>query len=243
MFDSTGFTGSGPVAARERLVVEGGHWTLRWHGPAGVAAGVSGRALAPADSPPAAACGPVARVDQVHGIAVATVAAAGNAGPADALVTTRPGLRLDIRVADCVPVLIAAPGGVAAVHAGWRGAVGGVVERTIERLVALGAGAPDEMSAWIGPAIGSCCFEVGDEVAARFPARFRRRGPQREHVDLRAFVESLLAEAKLPLGASSPYCTRCHQHLWHSHRGSNGRPGRLLAWIRRGGQIESSVAR
>jgi len=174
-----------------------------------------------------------------------SVDAPGSAGAADALITRVPGLTLQVRVADCLPVLVAGPGGVAAIHAGWRGAAGRIVTAALERLIALTGDTPDQLAAWIGPAIGTCCFEVGDEVAAAFPERFRRAGPRRAHVDLAAAVASELRAAGLPDGAvdRTRYCTRCHQHLWHSYRGSKGGAGRLTAWIRRADQIDSSVAR
>ena len=63
--------------------------------------------------------------------------------------------------ADCVPVLVAGPEGLAAIHAGWRGIVGGIIPATLARM----KGEPAEWTAWVGPAIGACCYEVGDDVA------------------------------------------------------------------------------
>lgn len=184
---------------------------------------------------------PSARVDQVHGCDVVVAREAGPGGRGDALVTDRADLRLTIRVADCLPVLLAVPGAVAAVHAGWRGAAGGIAGRALAQLLAASGRSEREAVAWIGPAIATCCFEVGPEVAAAFPAAWRRAGPRRDHVDLAGAVAAQLRSAGVPAPAIdiSRYCTRCHQHLWHSHRGSGGRPGRLTAWIVREGHDDS----
>jgi YfiH family protein len=88
-------------------------------------------------------------------------------GEGDALVTDRAGLALSVITADCVPVLVEAGAQVAAVHAGWRGLVAGVLAATAERLAAGGAPPAAEWIAWIGPTIGACCYEVDEDVAAR----------------------------------------------------------------------------
>ncbi|KAB2959206.1 MAG: polyphenol oxidase family protein, partial [Thermoanaerobaculia bacterium] len=101
---------------------------------------------------------------QVHSARVLE-AAAGACGEGDALVTGRAGVAATVATADCVPVLLAVPGAVAAVHAGWRGVVAGVVPAALERVRERGDLA--RAVAWIGPSIGPCCYEVGEEVAAQ----------------------------------------------------------------------------
>ncbi len=107
-------------------------------------------------------------VTQVHGHDVVTVTEpwAAGAGPrADAMVTDRPGFALGIITADCAPVLFSDPeaGVVGAAHAGWRGAVSGVIEATIAAMTALGA-RRDRIAAAIGPCIGQCSYEVGPDL-------------------------------------------------------------------------------
>jgi YfiH family protein len=245
MIDREDVIPSDPPRRRERLVVENGHWTLRWEGVPGIRAGLSGRRVVSAAGSDPIDPMPTAHVQQVHGCDIVTVTDDGFAGEADGLVTTRHDLRLVIRVADCLPVLLVAPGGASLVHAGWRGAAGDIVGRALRQLLAASGAAPADVVAWIGPAIGTCCFEVGPEVATVFPPSSRRIRQGRSHVDLPNAVAGQLRVQGVPNGAIdvSRYCTRCHQHLWHSHRGSGGRPGRLTAWVSRHPQDDSSVVR
>lgn len=123
---------------------------------------------------------------------------------ADALVTTTPGLAISALAADCAPVLFAdaAAGVVAAAHAGWKGALGGVLEATVTTMVEAGA-APTRIVAAIGPCIGAASYEVGPEFEARFAAedgrdaaRFFRAGrSDRRHFDLTAYCAARLARA------------------------------------------------
>lgn len=176
--------------------------------------------------------------EQVHGGEVAEVDDAGDEPVAgvDALVTGARGLALAILVADCVPVLIVdrARSRIAVAHAGWRGLVAGVLERTVAML------GGSDLAAYVGPSIGPCCFEVGDEVAAaltdRFDASVRRPRPDgtdgNPHADLwRASVLALRAAGIGEIGLAAA-CTRCEPHRWYSHRaGSAGRQA-LVAVVR-----------
>src|SRR6185369_4792699 len=89
---------------------------------------------------------------------------------ADALITDDPGVALGVFVADCIPALIVDPrtGAVAAAHAGWRGTIAGVLPAAVRALVHELGARPDDLRVVLGPAIGSCCFEVGAEVVAAF---------------------------------------------------------------------------
>lgn len=139
---------------------------------------------------------------QVHGpdVAVATAAWAEADRPrADALVTATPGLLLGILTADCAPVLFAAPGVVGAAHAGWRGALTGVLEATVAAMVALGAD-PQKIAATIGPCIHQPSYEVSadlrDPVLAENAAagRFFAPGrPDRWWFDLPGYCVARLA--------------------------------------------------
>lgn len=127
------------------------------------------RAMAMLDLPPEA----LVTVHQAHTAEVVEVTGPwpGERPVADAMVTTVPGLALGILTADCAPVLFTDRRGtvVAAAHAGWRGAVGGVLENTVEKMVALGAKKKNIVAA-IGPCIGQRSYEVGADFAAPFLA-------------------------------------------------------------------------
>lgn len=98
---------------------------------------------------------------------------------ADACLTTEPGLPCIVQIADCLPLLLAAPDrpAVAAVHAGWRGLAGGVIEAAVAALQAVGAGPATRLQAWIGACIGPEAFEVGAEVLPAFGASPAEPGP------------------------------------------------------------------
>lgn len=102
-----------------------------------------------------------ASVTQVHGGIVLKVDESGSAGEADGLITARPGLPLTIATADCVPIIIEGDRSVAILHAGWRGVASGIVTAGVEAMRTLG---DTPRRAAIGPSIGPCCYEVGEEV-------------------------------------------------------------------------------
>lgn len=133
---------------------------------------------------------------------------------ADAVVLTRGDALTRVLTADCVPVLLAACDGsaVAAVHAGWRGLVSGVIEEAVDALAC-------PFVAAIGPCIGVNRFEVGQEVAERFDPRFVRRDlGSRPHVDLRAATHALLHDLGARQIDTTDRCTAHHEDEFFSHR-------------------------
>jgi YfiH family protein len=170
----------------------------------------------------------VIQVKQVHG-ARAVRAAEAARQEADALVAREAGVAVGVRVADCVPVLVAdeTSGAVAAIHAGWRGVVGGVVRAGVELLGGT------RLVAAIGPCIGPCCFEVGRDVAERIGFVVREHG-DKAYVDLRAAVRAQL----VALGLDDAHiedvagCTKHEPERFHSFRRDGARSGRMLAAIR-----------
>jgi YfiH family protein len=180
---------------------------------------------------------------QVHGADVYVVRegdepALVRAGESDAIVTRLAGTAVGVRVADCVPVLLADPesGAVAAAHAGWRGVVAGVVTATVEALSSLGA-EPARLLAAIGPSIGPCCFEVGDEVASAVAESagdglvLRGGGPRKPHVDLWRAVEHQLYRAGVRTIDTLGQCTMCDPDRFFSFRRDGERSGRMLGVI------------
>lgn len=173
-------------------------------------------------------------VSQVHGDAV--VEASSHPVEADALWTAEEGAAVGVRVADCVPILIADPVGrrVMAVHSGWRGTARRIGSRAVEHLLALGADA-SRLVAAIGPAIGLCCYEIGEDLARRFADAFgpdviaRDDGPP--HLDLQRAVKRTLLDAGLREENIDVLrlCTSCDRRFY-SHRRDRGRTGRHLAY-------------
>jgi hypothetical protein len=162
------------------------------------------------------------RLNQVHGTRVVRLAAADTqpgavVHDADAAVTTEPGIACTVQVADCLPVLLAAPGarGVGAAHAGWRGLSGGVVERTLEALCTAAGCEPGEVQAWLGACIGPQRIEVGGDVLAAFgvdPAageapRFVPHAPGKWMAGLAGLARDRLAAAGVLAVSGGRWCT------------------------------------
>ena len=161
-------------------------------------------------------------------------------GEGDALVTSHADLALAIAIADCVPVLLASPEQVAAVHAGWRGLASDIIPETLSRLTAPAG----SVRAWIGPAIGACCYEIGEDVAESLRAagghdtvRSTRGG--KSHADLQAIAEVQLRARGVETIERTDLCTRCHPNLLWSYRREGERAGRNWAVIWRTSGVES----
>lgn len=163
----------------------------------------------------------------------------------DALLTNQKSLLLGIQTADCLPVLVADPKNqaVVGIHAGWRGTLSRIVEKSITRLVETYGSNPSDCIAATGPAIGQCCFEIGAEVKEAFEKEFsygsslfsRHQPNGKSHMDLRlANQEQLLSSGLKEENIFIwPDCTLCKMNLYFSYRGeiANGAVGRLLSVI------------
>jgi polyphenol oxidase len=141
----------------------------------------------------------------------------------DAHSTSNPDLTPLVMVADCLPVAMAGPGGVAMAHCGWRGLAAGIVARTAETVGAEAAA--------VGPGIGPCCYEVGEEVLAEFSDLDGVADGRM--LDLPAVAKALLERAGVTRIESAHLCTKCNPELFYSHRRDGERTGRQagLAWI------------
>jgi purine-nucleoside/S-methyl-5'-thioadenosine phosphorylase / adenosine deaminase len=174
---------------------------------------------------------------QVHGIRV--LEASGERHEADGLVTAAPGRVVGVVTADCVPVLLVAQDTrlAAAVHAGWRGAAGGVLEAAVGEMVARGADA-SRIEAAVGPAVGPCCYEVGGDVRDAFVARSGEStagawaGPERGkyRLDLRRAVSLLLAAVGVRSTTVLGPCTSCTPGYCSYRRDGSG-AGRQLSFV------------
>jgi len=181
----------------------------------------------------------------------------------DASATNRAGLLLAIQTADCVPILIVDPKkrAVAAIHAGWRGTLGRITEKTIGRMRADFGSNPTDILAALGPSIGPCCYEVAAEFVVKFTGQFadaadyfdeassgeepnplqwldmappgHQPPPKNVHLDLRKANRSQLLAAGLQARNiyTSDLCTGCRRDLFFSYRKERARSGRLLSVV------------
>jgi len=181
---------------------------------------------------------------QIHGsrtIRLDPATAHDNDTKADALVTRDSRRVLSVRVADCVPVLVSADDGrtVAAIHAGWRGVVAGVVVEALKQLEDLSEVSSRRVTAAIGPSIGFDSFEVGPDVLDEFTRIFKRDAPIRRrpdgkgHVDLRESLRRQLIAAGVRADRvdTTDRCTYRDADEFFSHRRENGVTGRMAAII------------
>jgi YfiH family protein len=174
---------------------------------------------------------------QVHGAAVQRAPwegePEGDAGLAEDL-----GILVGAETADCLPVLVvdARRRAVAAVHAGWRGTVAGVVRAAVRALLAGGSRAEDLVAA-LGPSIGPCCYEVGEEVVGAFAhlgQAFFHHGPRgRPHLDLRAANARQLLDQGLVADRIHHVrdCTFCQADRYHSYRRDGRGAGRMVNFV------------
>lgn len=178
----------------------------------------------------------LATAGQVHSATVRVIDAPRHEPFCDGLVTTTPELLLAIATADCAAVLLADPvhDVVGACHAGWRGAVAGIVPKTVATMEEEGA-VPEAIQAYVGPCIGLSAFEVGREVATRFDEAVvhRRDGWDKPHIDLKADLRRQLEAAGLSAEAieTSDRCTMTETDTFFSHRAAADTTGRMFAAI------------
>jgi len=159
----------------------------------------------------------------------------------DVFVTNQPGVPILLRYADCTPVLIYDPvhRATAVVHSGWRGTVQGATRAAVEALGREYGSRPADLVAGIGPSIGPCCYEIGEEVANAVRAAFDRAdellpvrsGKSRRHLDLWAANQRWLAEAGVRQIEVAGLCTACRVDEFYSYRieGKTGHFGAVMA--------------
>jgi polyphenol oxidase len=149
----------------------------------------------------------------------------------DGHITRSPELAALVLVADCVPVALAGDGVVAMLHCGWRGLDAGLIAKAAQQMRDDPRGSGAGFAAAVGPAIGACCYEVGDEVLEAF-ADYDGVADGRM-LDLRAIAEQQLRAAGVERVEHVDYCTSCHPELFFSHRRDNGVTGRQggIAWL------------
>ncbi len=178
---------------------------------------------------------------QVHGLEVAVVDE-GHQGKVipntDGLLTSTPGTFLMLRFADCVPVVLYDPGkgAVGLLHAGWKGSIMGIAFKAVKLMQEAFGSRPEEILAGIGPSIGPCCYEIGDDVAELaqdfWPEPPITRTPQgRMYLDLWELNRRWLLKAGVVRVELSGICTSCRKEEFFSHRASGGLTGRFAVVV------------
>lgn len=182
--------------------------------------------------------------EQVHGDCAAVVDAAlvGKGALAyadavkgtDALVTDLPDVPLLLFFADCVPIIFADPvtGSIGLAHAGWRGTVADIAQKTVFKMQEAFGAKPQNIIAGIGPCIGKCCYEVDDTVYSagqKHAACFTKKANGKYMADLQEWNrQSLLEAGVLPQHIyNAAVCTECNKALFFSYRAESGKTGRM----------------
>jgi YfiH family protein len=158
------------------------------------------------------------------------------------MITADAGVYLSMRFADCVPILLHDPvrRAIGLAHAGWRGTVKNVAKSVVQAMVNSLGCSPDDITAVIGPAIGPCCYQVGEDVIqaaeAIFPQisasdnrahLFSRRNGRHAYFDIWEANRRQLNEAGVGQLVVSRLCTACHTDHFFSHRAERGKTGRF----------------
>jgi hypothetical protein len=178
----------------------------------------------------------LATCNQVHGVGIRRAKSGGMAAAlqtCDALWTEQHHVALGIKIADCLPVTLIDGDAIANIHSGWRGAVQRITAITLDTITRGSSFDPKSAYAYLGPSIRVCCFEVGEEVAVRFPSTFVDRTHTKPHVDIAALTVDLLRQRGFASDRifDSGLCTRCDGSIFHSFRRDGPRGGRNLAIV------------
>jgi len=181
------------------------------------------------------------QAEQEHGIGHLICSGEGHVHktPADILISSEPGCPVAVRTADCLPILLADPVNriIAAVHAGWRGTAKQVVINAVRLMQQQGA-TIEHIHAALGPSIGPCCFEIGEDAADQLAKSAQHAGQaiisdMKPHADLAAINTMQLQEAGIDKACieSNHACTCCNRDRFYSYRRDHGRTGRHLAVV------------
>ncbi|MBI4548735.1 MAG: peptidoglycan editing factor PgeF [Ignavibacteriae bacterium] len=186
----------------------------------------------------------LANPQQVHGDTVRRVRKPGIYESCDALISNTHEVYLVVSIADCLPIFLFDPEtkSIAAVHAGWRGSELRILSKVIEAMKNEFGTKAQNLIAYIGPAAGVCCYEVGQEVARLFSKKYLNQTTMNKiHLDLKLMNKDLLREFDIPEShiEVSEECTICNSIMFHSYRRDGQRSGRMMALIGlRAGEIK-----
>lgn len=177
----------------------------------------------------------IAFANQVHGNEILEVNKGGIYDGIDGFITKEKGLALAIQVADCAAVLLSdsKAGIISAVHAGWRGAEARIVPNAIQKMVTLG-GDPKDIKVFVSPCISQEKFEVGEEVAEKFPSQFvDRESYSKPHIDIKEFIQSQILNAGI-MGEHIEIDGSCtfSDSEYYSYRRDGKKSGRMMGIIK-----------
>ena len=184
----------------------------------------------------------IATAGQVHGTDAVRVAGPGHVPGCDGLVTTEPGLALAVTTADCMSLIFTAPGVVGVAHSGWRGTAAGMPTAALDAVREAGRVSARDVTVHLGPCIRGCCYEVGREVAALFPAEATTWSGASCRLDLPTAARIQLGAAGVTSVEDTGACTACEPAHYFSHRRDRGACGRhwavaALRDVRDGGRV------
>ena len=173
---------------------------------------------------------PLATLHQIHSDLAIYADRPGCLGDGDAILSDMPGHFVGVKTADCLPILLVDEHhrSVAAVHAGWRGTVAGVVLSALKAMARQWHTHPVDVHAAIGPGIGECCLEVGPEVAVQFGLSFQRARINLEQANRRQLIDAGLTANRIYLAG---LCTFCLADQFHSFRRDRQKAGRMISVV------------
>ncbi len=178
---------------------------------------------------------------QCHSTEIKVVEGGGAFERTDGLITAVPNVWLSVSVADCVPVFMVDMERrvVSAVHAGWRGSAGRIVEQAVNTMRNVFGTNPGALVAFVGPSAGKCCYEVGPEVAGQFSRSVIEDRSGKTYLDLKGENVSQLRAAGVRQEnvETSEHCTICTPDLFHSYRRDKERSGRMMGIIGMQGKL------
>ena len=161
----------------------------------------------------------------------------------DAMVTNSPDIALMVLVADCAAILLYDPEkeAIGIAHGSWRGAIGGIVSHTVQKMIDSFGCQPEDIQVGISPSIGPCCYKVGEDVLSALRTSFPDQWGQfivhqtdgSVHLNLWELLRQQLVESSIPKKKveTTGICTACNMNLFYSHRGEMGKTGRNGALI------------
>ncbi len=179
-------------------------------------------------TPPIPDAEPSATLQQIHSNLVLQVKlTTGCIGEGDAMVTNQPGIWLSVRTADCFPIILADPvkKAIAVIHSGWKGTAANIVAATIDTMACHYSTTAQNLHASIGPGIGKCCYEVGEDVARHFSLHGKTM------LDLASIIKHQLLDKEVDSSniETSGLCTKCNPELFHSYRRDGLKAGRMIS--------------